>query len=139
MSARESILAAIAALVSSTTGFTTYRSRQAAVARIEGTVAIVEPDEEAAITLGTGATMRQLIVSIVFIGRDQIPDQVLDQPIADMHAKLMADLTLGNLAAKIVEHSTRWNIEVADLAAAAVNVRYVVHYLTPAKSLASTI
>jgi hypothetical protein len=139
VSSRETILAAITALVSTATGFTSFRSRQAAVGRVEGTVAIVEPAEEETQPFGAAASWRKLTVSILFVGRDPTPDQALDAPIAAMHAKLMADLTLGGVCARIVEEGTRWNIEVADITAAAVDVRYVVHYLTPANSLASTL
>lgn len=134
-SARENILAAITTLVGTATGFTAYRDRKAAVNRAEGNVAIIEPDEEAVQSIGVEIVRRELTVSIVFVGRDAIPSSELDASILSMHLALMADLSLGGLCAKIIESTTKWNIELADLTAAGVDVRYIVHYLTQAKNI----
>jgi hypothetical protein len=135
--AREGILAALATLAGTVPGATFYRSREAAVARSEGSAIVLAPEDEP-VELRTAASpvaLRNLTALFTILARGEIPDQVADPIIESLHRKLMADRTLGGLCALLTEHSTKWTYEVADLTAAAIEIRYVVRYATSAIDL----
>lgn len=139
MSMRENILAAVLAIADPIANATAYRSREAALARMEGAAILIRPEEETVVTLGYGASQRDLVVLAEVIARGQIPDKVADPIVQAFHAALMVDPTLGGLVARTIEESTKWNFEIADQNAVAIEIRYRVRYLTPVNSLASTI
>jgi transcriptional antiterminator Rof (Rho-off) len=137
MSARESILAAMGTLLGTVPGATFYRSREAAIARSESTAIVLEPEEESVeLRTSTGAlSVRTLTALVLVVARGQIPDQIADPVIQSLHAKLMADRTLGGLCALIIEHGTKWTFDEADLTAVTVEMRYGVRYMTNASDL----
>lgn len=137
MTVRESILAALKTLLDGVGGATAYRSREAPVKRGEGPVIVVRPEGETVELRGAapGLAMRDLVVVVTLITRGAIPDQVADPILAAIHAAIMADQTLGNRCARIIEVSTGFDFEQADQTALASELRYMVRYLTPAASL----
>jgi len=116
-----------------------YRSREAPVARQEGVVAIVAPEEDTSEYKGNGMVMKTMILKITVIARGDVPDQVADSAVALVHQTLMADPTLGGLVALIIDDSTKWNFELADQDAVAVEMRFKVKYLTAMGDLTSQV
>lgn len=138
MTIRESILAQIKTLLDGVAGASAYRSREAPATRAEGVVLVIRPEDEAVELRGAapGLSVRDLTVSVTVISRGAIPDQVSDPAIEAVHAALMANQTLGNRCARIVEAGTKYDFEQADQTALAVELRFVVRYMTPASTLA---
>lgn len=138
---REGILATVFTTLGTALGTagTVWRSREGALARNETVAVIVHPDTEAVEFLASQAAKRGLVISVTVIARGDIADQVADPVVQQMHAALMADETLGGRCARIIEQSTKWDFEVADKNAVAVEVKYLFLYLTPANSLASLV
>lgn len=139
MTVRESILSACVALCTPLVNGGVYRSREAALARAEGTGILIKPDEETVEFYAAVHAKRALVVDFTVLARGQVPDQVADPVVQALHAALMADQTLGGLVARVIEEGTKWDFEEADQTAVAVSVRYRLLYLTPASSLASLV
>lgn len=139
MSIREDILLALKALAETAVGAsaTVYRSRSAALARSEGSAVLIQPDEEAVQAVSQFRVVRDWTIVISVLTRDRIPDARADPIIALVHAALIADQTLGGRCARIVEQGSRWGFAEADQDAGSLDVRYVIHYLTPANALAA--
>lgn len=137
MSARENILAYLAARVTTVTGITVFRSREAAVARGEGVVLILKPAEEHVVKIANELTVRDMTVTLVLVIRGVVPDSAADPYLVQILSLIQSDTTLGGLAARCIEKSTRWDMEVADLTALVVELTFVVKYLTPTGSISS--
>ena len=133
---RESILTAIVTLAGGVPNAVAYRSREAAFSRDEGVAICIRPDEEVVQTTAAGMAVRDLTISVEVIARGPIPDQAADSAIANFHALMMADQTLGGLIARAIEESTKWQFEVADQTAVAAEIRYRLRYLTITSTLA---
>ena len=134
-SIREQILEALATLLTAATGFTFYRSREAPATRAEGLVGILHPDEEQVEYKASRQTLRTLIVRVTIIARGDVPDAVADPAIVAMHAAIMADLTLGGLCALIIDEETKFDFELADRNAVAIETRYKIRYSTAINDL----
>ncbi len=137
-SLREGILRAFKALCGTVLPGAVYRSREAALARSEGTSIVVRPAEETPEFKADTFAMRDFIVEVEVIARGQIPDEVADPIVVAAHSAVMRDPTLGGLAARTIEDGTKWDFELADGNAVAVLVRYKVRYATPANTLAAS-
>jgi hypothetical protein len=70
------------------------------------------------------------------IVRGNIPDQVADPIVQDMHAKLMADLTLGGYAIDIQPQGVTFDLAEADQPSGVIACDYVVRYRTSVTNLA---
>lgn len=130
---RELILRHVYTLLSSVV--TVYRSREAPVIRQEGVVAIMAPEEDESEYKALAMIKKTMILKITVIARGDVADSVADPVIGQIHLALMADSTLGGLAALIVDESTKWDFELADQNAVAVEMRYKIQYLTSAKDI----
>lgn len=137
MSIRDQILDFVTALGDAIPGAAAYRSREAAFARDEGPAILVRWADDQAETKMDGLTVRDLAMTVTFIARGAIPDQVADPIMVAMHAAIYADQTLGGLCRRVIEGETKPDFEVADQNAVAIVVAYKVRYLTPANTLAS--
>jgi len=73
------------------------------------------------------ATLR---VRVVVIVRGNVPDQLADPTIVDLHSRIMADLTLGGLAIDVQPALTSFNIVEADQPAGVISCEYDVLYRT---------
>lgn len=73
------------------------------------------------------ATMR---VRITVVTRGLVPDQLADPSVESLHAKLMADLTLGGVAIDIQPSQTLFNLVEADQPAGLVSCEYDIKYRT---------
>lgn len=135
MSARENILVYLAAQIAALTGVAVYRSREAAISREEGVVLILKPTDEQVVKIANEITIRDLVVTFTLVVRGVVPDSTADPYLSQIVAFIQDDTTLGGLAARCVEKSTRWDMEVADLTALIVELTFVVKYLTPTGSI----
>lgn len=136
---REKILVAAFTLSDKIDNCTAYRSREAALARSEGISVYIHPEAEEIQSPGAAAVTRDLMVKFVVLARGTIPDKAADSVVDALHSALFADWTLGGLVSRIIEDSAKWDFEVADQSAVAVEVRYRFRYITPANSLSSTL
>ena len=130
---RETILAAIRTALTGTTGVSTriYRSRVEPLARGELPAIVVEPISDTAEQNTSLPTLDwTLTVRISVIVRGDIPDQVADATVQDMHAKLMADLTLGGNAYDVQPVSVSFDLVEADQPSGVISCDYAVKYRT---------
>ena len=124
---RESILAAIASSLAGTTGVSTriYRSR-------------VEPiSDQAVISNSHCKTDWTLTVRVAIIVRGAIPDQTADPIAESMHAKIMADQSVGGYAMAIEPRGVQFDMISADQPGGVIACDYEVRYRTGLASLVS--
>ena len=130
---RESILAAIRTALTGTTGVSTriYRSRVEPLARGELPAIVVEPVSDNAEQNTSLPTLDwTLTVRISIVVRGNVPDQVADPIVQDMHSKVMADLTLGGHAYDVQPVSVSFDLAEADQPSGVISCDYAVRYRT---------
>lgn len=135
---REQILAALTAQLAGTTGVGTriYRSRVEPVARAESPALIIEPVSDTPSQNTSLPTLdHSLTVRVVIIIRSAIPDQAADPIIESLHAKLMADLSVGGLAIDIQPGTTEFTLEAGDTPIGVIFCTYRVLYRTRVNDL----
>ena len=141
MTRRETILAAIRTQLTNTTGVGTriYRSRVEPMARAESPAIVVEPVNDTAVQNTSLPTLDwSLTVRVAVIVRGNIPDQLADPIVEDLHSKLMADLTLGGYAIDIQPQSVSFEMVEADQPAGVISCDYLVRYRTSVTNLATS-
>jgi hypothetical protein len=137
---RESILATIASSLAGTTGVSTriYRSRVEPITRGESPAIVVEPISDQANTdVSFCKTDWTLTVRIAVIVRGIIPDQQADATIESLHAKVMADQTIGGYAMSIEPRGVQFDMVEADQPAGVISCDYAVRYRTAVANLAT--
>ena len=137
---RETIIAAVRTALIGTTGVSTriYRSRTEPITRGESPAIVVEPLTDTAAQNTSLPTLDwSLTVRVAVIVRGAIPDQVADPIVESLHAKIMADLTLGGYAIDIQPIGVTFDIVEADQPAGVVMCDYRVQYRTSVTNLAS--
>ena len=130
---RESIMQALFTALSGTTGVGTriYRSRVEPVARAESPALVLEPVNDVVEQNTCLPTLdHTLIVRVVVIVRANVPDQTADPIIQSLHAKIVADLTLGGLAIDVQPGPTEFTLEQADTPVGVIYCTYRVLYRT---------
>ena len=131
---REQIIAQITTTLAGTTGVSTriYRSRHEAFARNEAPAIVIEPgaDQCQAPAVSHRRLDWTLSVTVAVYSRGNIPDQAADPTINSLHAKLMADRTLGGLALDILPVSVVPSFESSDLPSAWTVCTFSVRYRT---------
>lgn len=135
---RETILAAVRTALTGTTGVGAriYRSRVEPMARAESPAIVVEPVQDQAQQNTSLPTLDwSLTVRVAVIVRGNIPDQQADPIVEDMHAKLMADLTLGGVAIDIQPQSVNFEMVEADQPAGVISCDYLIRYRTSVTNL----
>jgi hypothetical protein len=137
---REQVLAAIRTALTGTTGVGTriYRSRVEPLARQESPAIVIEPVSDNAEQNTALPTLDwSLTVRIAVIVRGNVPDQLADPIVADMHSKIMADLTLGGVAIDVQPQSVGFELVEADQPAGVIACDYLVRYRSSVTNLAS--
>ena len=116
-------------------GLRIYRSRVVPLARGEAPAIVVEPvgDTCAQDTLGT--LMWTMQVRVAVIVRGDVPDQLADPVMVDVHAKLMGDTTLGGYVIDILPTAVSFEMMEADQPAGVVSAEFTVMYRTALTSL----
>jgi hypothetical protein len=137
---RETILAAVRTALTNTTqvGTRIYRSRVEPMARAESPAIVIEPVNDTAEQNTSLPTLDwSLTVRISVIVRGNIPDQLADPIVQDMHSKLMSDLTLGGVAMDIRPQSVSFELVEADQPAGVISCDYLIRYRTANANLAT--
>ena len=137
---RETIVAAVRSALTGTTNVSTriWRSRPEPLARIETPAIVVTPISDTAEQNTSLPTLDwSLTVRVDVIVRGAIPDQVADATVESLHAKLMADLTLGGYAIDIQPQSVNFEIVEADQPAGVISCDYLIRYRTSVTNLAT--
>jgi hypothetical protein len=137
---RETILAAVRTALTGTTGVSTriYRNRVEPLSRAESPAIVVEPVTDLCQQNTSLPTLDwTLRIRVVVISRSTIADQAADPTIESLHAKLMADLTLGGLAIDVQPAQVSFDFVEADVPAAVISCEYDIRYRTSVSSLAS--
>lgn len=137
---RETILAAVRTALTGTAGVGAriYRSRVEPLAREESPAIVVEPVQDQAQQNTSLPTLDwSLTVRVAVIVRGIIPDQVADPIVEDMHARLMADLTLGGIAIDIQPQAVSFELVEADQPAGVISCDYLIRYRTSVTNLAT--
>jgi len=135
---RESILTAIAAALVGTTGVSTriYRSRVEPITRGESPAIVIEPISDSAQQNTALPTLDwSLVVRVAVIVRGNIPDQLADPTVESLHAKMMADLTLGGYAIDVQPQSVNFELVEADQPAGVIACDFLIRYRTEVANL----
>jgi hypothetical protein len=137
---REQILTAITTALATTVGVNgrVYRSRVTAVQRAESPAIVVEPISDTPTQNTSLPTLDwRMRVRVSVIVRGDVPDQLADPVIDSMHAKMVADLTLGGYAIDVQPDEVSFNLVDADQPAGVIFNDYIVQYRTSVASLSS--
>jgi len=137
MTIRETILDTVMTTLVGTTGagLHIYRSRLAAV-QADATIAvIVRPIAETPEPIVITFMDRTLDIEVLVRARGDIPDAVADDTVGSVHAKLMADRTLGGAVLDLEDGPTDWAWDEADTDLVEVRLTYRLRYRTQDNSL----
>ena len=137
---RESILAAIRTALTGTTGVSTriYRSRVEPIERADSPAIVVEPVNDTAQQNTSLPTLDwSLTVRVMVFVRGKTPDQLADPVVESLHAKLMADLTLGGLSMDIQPQQVNFQMVEGDQPIGVISCDYLVRYRTSVANLAT--
>ena len=146
-SIREQILTYIAATVLPGTvqvGSRIYRSRAQAYSRSEAPAITISPGEDnpanAPRTIGAslGRLDQVLPVLIEIYVRGDVPDQLADPIGVDVHARMMADRTLGGLAHDVQPDGWQPQYEQADATAGWIGHKFLIRYRTSDDAINAT-
>lgn len=136
-SKRETILARVAAALAGTTGVGSriYRSRVVPLARGEAPALVVEPVSDTAVQDTLGTLMWTLTFRVSVIVRGNVPDQLADTAMMDVHSKLMGDATLDGLVVIMLPSTVNFELLEADQPAGVVSAEFTAQYRTSLNSL----
>lgn len=138
---REQIIAAIATALDDVEAVNgrIYRSRVEAFARNEAPALVIEPgvDTAAPERVSTCKIDWTLNVILAVYTRGNIPDQLADPIILDIHEKLLTDQTLGGLVMDIWPSNHDPQFAAADQPAGWYVLNYTVRYRTGVTDLSS--
>tara|TARA_R100000773_G_scaffold22312_1_gene19701 strand:- start:241 stop:666 length:426 start_codon:yes stop_codon:yes gene_type:complete len=135
---RELIMARLFTVLANTTGVSTriYRSRTVPLTRGETPSLILEPVSDTIEQNTSLPTLDHfLTVRVSVIVRGDIPDSVADATVESLHSKIMADLTVNNLAIDIQPSDTSFELLDADQPGGVIGVEYIVRYRTEINDL----
>jgi hypothetical protein len=137
---RETILAAMRTALTGTTGVSTriYRSRVEALSRAETPAILIEPVSDSPTLVAVGKLNWDLTVRVSVVVRGAIPDQQADPVIESLHAKLLADKSLGGYAQDLTAGPVSWEFVDGDQPVGVVSCDYRVQYRTSETSLTTT-
>ena len=112
-----------------------YRSRVVPLARGEAPAIVVEPVGDTCEQDTLGTLMWTMQVRVAVIVRGDVPDQLADAVMVDVHAKLMSDTTLGGYVVDILPTAVSFEMMEADQPAGVVSAEFAVKYRTALTSL----
>lgn len=130
---REQILARLLTTLANTTGVSTriYRSRVVPLTRGESPALVLEPVSDTVEQNTSLPTLdHTLTIKISVIVRGDIPDNVADPTVESLHAKIMSDLTVNNLAIDVQPSDTSFELLDADQPGGVISCDYLVRYRT---------
>jgi len=135
---REQIMARLLTVLANTTGVSTriYRSRTVPLTRGESPALILEPVSDTVEQNTSLPTLDHfLTVRVSVIVRGDVPDNVADATVESLHSKIMADLTVNNLAIDVEPSDTSFELLDADQPGGVIGVEYIVRYRTEVADL----
>ena len=128
---REQIMARLLTTLANTTGVSTriYRSRVVPLTRGESPALVLEPVSDTVEQNTSLPTLDHfLTVRISVIVRGDVPDNVADATVESLHSKVMADLTVNNLAIDVQPSDTSFELLNADQPGGVIDIEYIVLY-----------
>lgn len=136
-SKRETIMQRVVTALAGTAGVGAriYRSRVVPLARGEAPALVVEPVSDSAEQDTLGTLMWTLTFRVSVIVRGNIPDQLADSAMVDIHNKLMADATLDGMVISMLPSTVAFEMIEADQPAGVVSAEFTANYRTPLNSL----
>lgn len=138
-SKREDILDAIKTALAGTTGVSTriYRSRTIPLAqRSELPALIIEWSDDSAEQNTSLPTLDwSLNVTVTVLSSGDVPDEQADNTIVSVHAKMMADLTLGGEAIDIQPTTVNFEAIDGDSPIGVTSMGFLVRYRTDVDSI----
>ena len=137
---REQILSAIATALTTTAEVSgrVYRSRVTAMQRAESPAIVIEPISDTPTQNTSLPTLDwRMRVRVSVIVRGDAPDELADPIIENMHARMVADLTLGGYAIDVQPDEVTFNMFDSDQPAGVIFNDYIVQYRTSVASLAT--
>lgn len=139
MTKREQILEAIKSALTGTAqvGSRIYRSRAEAYTRDEVPAIAVDWPGDPARALTMAKTEWTLRVNVTVLVRGSVPDQLADPIVESLHAKIMADESLGGLSHGIAPVGVQFRLDEADLTAGEIVCAYDVTYRTARANVAT--
>jgi hypothetical protein len=115
-----------------------YRSRVTAMQRAESPAIVIEPISDTPTQNTSLPTLDwRMRVRVTVIVRGDVPDQLADPIIENMHARMVTDLTLGGYAIDVQPDEVTFNMLDADQPAGVIFNDYIVQYRTSVASLAT--
>lgn len=137
MSKREQILARIVTRLAGTTGVGSriYRSRVEPLARNESPAIVVEPISDTCEQDTLGTLMWTMQVRVATIVRGNVPDQLADPALVDIHSKLMTDTTLQGYVIDILPSIVSFEMIEADQPVGVISAEFTVKYRTALGSI----
>ena len=135
---REQIMARLLTTLANTTSVGTriYRSRVVPLSRGESPALILEPVSDTVEQNTSLPTLDHfLTIRISVIVRGDVPDKVADPIVESAHSKVMADLTVNNLAIDIQPSDTSFEMLDADQPGGVIDIEYIVRYRTQVADL----
>lgn len=136
-SKRENILARVATALAGTSGVGSriYRSRVVPLARGEAPALVVEPVSDSCVQDTLSTLMWTLTFRVSVIVRGNIPDQLADSAMLDVHSKLMGDATLDGMVIIMLPSTVSFEMLEADQPAGVVSAEFTAQYRTSLNSL----
>jgi len=137
---RERILRVIKDKLTSTHGVDgrVYRSRVTAVQRAESPAIVIEAISDTPAQNTSLPTLDwRMRVRVSVIVRGDAPDELADPIIENMHARMVADLTLGGYAIDVQPDEVTFNMFDSDQPAGVIFNDYIIQYRTSVASLAT--
>lgn len=137
---RERILRAIKENLTLTSGVggRVYRSRVTAVQRAESPAIVIEAISDTPVQNTSLPTLDwRMRVRVSVIVRGDTPDEIADPIIENMHARMVADLTLGGYAIDVQPDEVSFNMFDSDQPAGVIFNDYIIQYRTTVASLAT--
>ncbi|MGH8586137.1 MAG: hypothetical protein ACREWE_08155 [Gammaproteobacteria bacterium] len=132
-SIRERILQRIVGVltpVATSFGATLHRSPSVGIPREQSPALLVFPESESIAERANDRVTRQLVIRVVALARGDDAEAAADEILVAAHGALLADANLGGLCLGIRELDCEWEMEDADMTAAAIPARYEIGYRT---------
>lgn len=115
-----------------------YRSRVTAVQRAESPAIVIEAISDTPTQNTSLPTLDwRMRVRVSVIVRGDMPDELADPIIENMHSRMVADLTLGGYAIDVQPDEVTFNMFDSDQPAGVIFNDYIIQYRTSVASLAT--
>lgn len=134
---RETIVSRLATTLASTTGVSgrVYRSRVEPFAAGEFPCLLIESVSDSPNLNSIGSIVWNFIVRVTVFTRGDVPDNLADSMVEDIHARIMADTTLGGHCVDIMPGSVNFDMTEGDQPICLTQLDYQLDYYTTKTSI----